>query len=48
MEIFWTKVKDIIKETSEINTYILECPKEFTWEAGAHTHFALEGFNDLI
>ncbi|RCX14549.1 hypothetical protein DFR54_10382 [Vagococcus fluvialis] len=30
MEIFWTKVKDIIKETSEINTYILECPKEFT------------------
>jgi ferredoxin--NADP+ reductase len=45
MEIFWTKVKDIIEETSEINTYILECPEEFTWEAGAHTHFALEGFN---
>ncbi|MFW7950055.1 dihydropteridine reductase [Vagococcus fluvialis] len=45
MEIFWTKVKDIIKETTEINTYILECPEEFTWEAGAHTHFALEGFN---
>ena len=45
MEIFWTRVRDIIEETSDIKTYILDCPEGFTWEAGAHTHFALEGFN---
>ncbi len=45
MEIFWTTIRKIIDETSNIKTYILDCPKGFTWEAGAHTHFALEGFN---
>lgn len=46
MEIYWTTIKDIIDETSNVKTYILDCPEGFTWEAGAHTHFALEGFND--
>ncbi|MBW8350654.1 dihydropteridine reductase, partial [Bacillus sp. IITD106] len=29
----------------EIKTYMLDSPEGFTWEEGAHTHFALEGFN---
>lgn len=45
MEIYWTTIKKIIKETPEVKTFILDCPQDFTWEAGAHTHFALEGFN---
>jgi len=45
MQIYWTKIKEIIEETSEIKTYLLECPQDFTWEEGSHTHFALEGFN---
>ncbi|MCD2138544.1 dihydropteridine reductase [Salinicoccus halitifaciens] len=45
MKIYWTKIADVIEETPETKTYILECPEDFTWEEGAHTHLALEGFN---
>lgn len=45
MEIYWTKIKEIIEETPEIKTFHLECPKGVTWEEGAHIHLALEGFN---
>ncbi|MEG0473848.1 MAG: dihydropteridine reductase [Solibacillus sp.] len=45
MQIYWTKIKKIIEETPEVKTYLLECPQDFTWEEGSHTHFALEGFN---
>lgn len=45
MEIYWTKIKEIIEETPEIRTYHLECPVGVTWEEGAHIHLALEGFN---
>ena len=45
MQIYWTKINKIIEETPEIKTYMLDCPDGFTWEEGAHTHFALEGFN---
>ena len=45
MQIYWTKINKIIEETSEVKTYMLDCPKDFTWEEGSHTHFALEGFN---
>lgn len=45
MKIYWTKINKIIEETPEIKTYLLDCPEGFTWEEGAHTHFALEGFN---
>lgn len=45
MKIYWTKIADVIDETPETKTYILDCPEDFTWEEGAHTHFALEGFN---
>ncbi|MEI3605753.1 dihydropteridine reductase [Pseudogracilibacillus sp. SE30717A] len=45
MQIYWTKINKIIEETSEVKTYLLDCPEDFTWEEGAHTHFALEGFN---
>ncbi|WP_449536397.1 dihydropteridine reductase [Ferdinandcohnia sp. Marseille-Q9671] len=45
MQIYWPKIKKIIKETPEVHTYLLERPEDFTWEEGSHTHFALEGFN---
>lgn len=45
MKIYWTKISKIIDETSENKTYLLDCPENFTWEEGAHTHLALEGFN---
>ena len=45
MKIYWTKINKIIEETTEVKTYLLDCPEDFTWEEGAHTHFALEGFN---
>jgi len=45
MKIYWTKINKIIEETPQVKTYLLDCPEGFTWEVGAHTHFALEGFN---
>ena len=45
MQIYWTKINKIIEESPEVKTYLLDCPKDFTWEEGSHTHFALEGFN---
>ncbi len=45
MQIYWTKINKIIEETTEVKTYLLDCPEGFTWEEGSHTHFALEGFN---
>src|SRR5699024_9592779 len=45
MQIYWTKINKIIEETNEVITYLLDCPDDFTWEEGAHTHFALKGFN---
>lgn len=45
MQIYWTKINKIIDEVPEIKTYMLDCPKDFTWEDGSFTHFALEGFN---
>ncbi|WP_025783364.1 hypothetical protein [Sporosarcina sp. D27] len=45
MQIYWTKINKIIEETPEVKTYLLDCPEDFTWEEGSHTHFALKGFN---
>ncbi|TSB47782.1 dihydropteridine reductase [Alkalicoccobacillus porphyridii] len=45
MQIYWTKINKIIDETREVKTYLLDCPQDFTWEEGSHTHFALKGFN---
>lgn len=45
MQIYWTKINKIIEEAPEVKTYLLDCPEDFTWEEGSHTHFALEGFN---
>ncbi|MEH7236959.1 dihydropteridine reductase [Bacillus sp. JJ1562] len=45
MQIYWTKINKIIEETPEVKTYLLDCPEDFTWEEGSHTHFGLEGFN---
>jgi|SRR5699024_7908032 len=45
MKIYWTKINEIVEEATEIKTYMLDCPEGFTWEEGAHTHFAFEGFN---
>lgn len=40
------KIIDIIEEAKDTKTYYLEKPKDFTWEAGSHTHLALLGFDD--
>jgi ferredoxin--NADP+ reductase len=45
MQIYWTKINQIIEESPEVKTYMLDLPEGFTWEEGAHTHFALKGFN---
>ncbi|WP_153463291.1 MULTISPECIES: dihydropteridine reductase [Sediminibacillus] len=45
MQIYWTKINDIIEETPEVKTFLLNRPEGFIWEEGSHTHFALEGFN---
>lgn len=45
VQIYWTKINQIIEETPEVKTYMLDCPEGFTWEEGSFTHFALEGFN---
>lgn len=46
MQIHWTKVKQIIEETNDIKTYLLDVPDDFTWEEGAFTHIGLKGFNE--
>ena len=45
MQIYWTKINEIIEEAPEVKTYLLDSPEGYTWEEGAHIHFALEGFN---
>lgn len=45
MQIYWLKINDIIEESPEVKTYMLEIPEGYTWEEGAHIHLALEGFN---
>lgn len=45
MQIYWTKINKIIDEKPEVKTFLLDLPEGFTWEEGAHTHLALEGFN---
>jgi len=45
MQIYWTKIDHIVEEAPNTKTFMLETPADFIWEEGAHTHFALEGFN---
>lgn len=45
MQIYWMPIYDIIDETDEVKTFLLERPEDFTWEEGSYTHMALEGFN---
>src|SRR5699024_6929453 len=45
MKIYWTKINKIVDESSNVKTYMLDRPEGFSWEEGAHTHLALEGFN---
>lgn len=46
MQIYWTKIKEIIDETPEVKTFMLERPEGYTWEEGSHLHLALRGFNE--
>lgn len=39
------KIIDIVEETKNTWTYMLECPEAFTWQEGDHTHIAHVGFN---
>ncbi|TCI27134.1 MULTISPECIES: FAD-dependent oxidoreductase [unclassified Exiguobacterium] len=45
MQIYWTPILKIVNEAPDTYTFQLELPDGFTWDEGAHTHFALEGFN---
>lgn len=45
MQIHWTPIEDVVQEAAQTYTFRLKTPDGFTWEEGAHTHFALEGFN---
>jgi len=45
MKIYWTKINQIVDETPEVKTYMLDRPEDFTWEEGAHTHLGMKGFN---
>ena len=45
MQIYWTKINQIIEETPEVKTFLLDCPKDYTWQEGSHLHLALKGFN---
>lgn len=45
MQIYWTKLIDVVIESPDVKTFVFECPEEYTWEEGAHIHLAFEGFN---
>src|SRR5699024_4015158 len=45
MQIYCTKINEIVEEATEIKTYMPDCPEGVTSEEGAHTRFAYEGFN---
>ncbi|TCI77827.1 dihydropteridine reductase [Exiguobacterium sp. SH0S1] len=45
MQIYWTPIQRVVEEAPDTYTFQLELPDGFTWDEGAHTHFALEGFN---
>src|SRR5699024_10917753 len=45
MKIYWTKINQIVDETPEVKTNMLDRPEDFTWEEGAHTHLGMKGFN---
>ncbi|TCI63076.1 ferredoxin--NADP reductase [Exiguobacterium sp. SH0S2] len=45
MQIYWTPIQRVVQEAPDTYTFQLELPDGFTWDEGAHTHFALEGFN---
>lgn len=46
MKIHWTKVNDIVDETSDVKTFYLDQPEDFTWVEGSFTHLAMKGFNE--
>lgn len=45
MQIYWTKLIDVVIESPDVKTFVFECPEGYTWEEGAHIHLAFEGFN---
>lgn len=45
MQKYWIRICRIVHETPEVVSYFLDCPDDFTWEEGAHTHLGLQGFD---
>lgn len=45
MQIYWSKLIDVVNESPEVKTFVFECPEDYTWEEGSHIHLAFEGFN---
>lgn len=46
MEKYKLRILEIVKESEDTRTFYLEKPQGFTWEEGAHAHFAIEGFDE--
>lgn len=46
--IYPIELLQIIKEASETYTYVFSKPNELSWAEGAHTHLALDRFNEDI
>lgn len=45
MQIYWSRLIDIVTESPEVKTFVFECPEGYTWKEGSHIHLAFEGFN---
>ena len=46
MEKYRLSIVDIIDESPNTKTYILEKPEELTWDEGSHIHCALEAYDN--
>lgn len=39
------KITDILKESEDTWTFLLEMPENFIWEEGSHAHIGIEGYD---
>lgn len=46
--IYEIKLLEVIKEASSTYTYVFSKPEDLVWEEGAHTHLALDAFDESI
>ena len=39
------KITDILIESEDTWTFLLEMPEDFNWEEGSHAHIGIEGYD---